>query len=134
MSSEKKCDFKSSVLEKKSCSIIVNVEVPKSETDAEYEKVFSEISKEAKLPGFRQGKVPMEKIKENFAGTAKERVIENTIKKTIFGALDEHKFSPIDFPLIEEVSLKEGECLKYRFKAECNPELTVKDYKNVPVK
>jgi trigger factor len=134
MSAEKKCDFTSKVVEKNPCSIVVDIEVAKAETDAEYEKVFAEISKEAKLPGFRQGKVPLDKVKAQFSGAAKERVIENMVRKTIFNALGEHKFTPIDFPVIEEVSLNDGECLKYRFKAECNPELTVTDYKGIAVK
>jgi trigger factor len=132
--STKTIDFKSSVINRNSCSIIMEVEVPESVVSKEIETAFCQIQKQAKIDGFRQGKVPMEVVKNKFVYEAKDRAVENSIRKTVLDVLDKESFVPLNLPIVDELNYKQGQNLKYRFTAETHPKVEVKNYKDIPVK
>ncbi|GAB1401590.1 hypothetical protein MASR1M68_05010 [Elusimicrobiota bacterium] len=132
--STQKCEFQSKVLEKKPCALVMEVEIPTSQTDAELVNVYQSIQASAKVPGFRAGKVPMDLVKKEYVGIAREKLVENMIKKTVFSALEKENFSPIDMPTVKDINFEEGKNLKYVFEAECHPEIKAKDYKGIVVK
>lgn len=129
-----KYEFKSTVVEKKPCSIVMEVNIEPSQTDIELKNVYGAIQQTAKIPGFRVGKVPMDLVKKNYSDVAKEKLIENMIKRTAFSALEKENFAPIDVPVITSVEYEFGQVLKYSFKAECQPEVKAKDYKGIKIK
>ena len=129
-----KYEFKSKVLEKKPCLISMEVEIEPSQTDIELKEVYNSIRQTAKIAGFRAGKVPMDLVKKNYSDVAREHLIENMIKKTVFGALEKENFAPIDMPIITNIEYDFGKNLKYSFKAECQPDMKAKDYKEIKVK
>lgn len=130
----KKIDFKSTVVDKQLCSITMDVEVSPEEAGKEVDNAFNSIRQQARLDGFRQGKAPIDIVKEKFAEEAKSRAVENIIRGTVLDALEKEKFQPIDFPVVEEFDYEVGQAVKYRFTAECHPVIEVKDYKGIPVK
>jgi len=132
--STQKCEFQSKVLEKKPCALVMEIEIPKSETDTELENIYQSIQATAKVPGFRAGKVPMDLVKKEYTGIAREKLVENMIKKTVFSALEKENFSPIDMPSVKDINFEDGKNLKYVFEAECHPEITVKNYKGIDIK
>jgi trigger factor len=134
MVQEKKIiDFKSTVIDKKLCSITMDVEVSESIAANEIESAFNQIQQQAKIDGFRHGKVPINVVKQKFAVEAKDKVVENIIRKTVLNALEKESFVPIDFPVVEEFNYELDQALKYRFTAECHPKIDAKDYKNIPI-
>lgn len=128
-----KYEFKSKVLEKKPCLISMEVEVASSQAESELESVYNSIQKGAKIAGFRAGKVPMDMVKKNYSELAKEKLIEALVQKTVFNALEQEKFVPITMPVITNIDYDFGKDLKYSFKAECQPEVTAKDYKEIKI-
>ncbi|MDR2426726.1 MAG: trigger factor [Endomicrobium sp.] len=130
----KKIDFKSTVIDKKACSITLDVEVSPETAVKKIDEAFIGLQRQVRLDGFRQGKTPMNIIREKYAEEAKSRAVENVIKGTILNALEKEKFLPIDFPVVDEFDYEVGNTLKYRFTAECHPSIEVKDYKAIPVK
>ncbi|MDR3092968.1 MAG: trigger factor [Endomicrobium sp.] len=127
-------DFKSTVVDEKLCSITVDVEVPENIATDEIKSAFDWIQQQVKIDGFRHGKVPMDIVKQKFVGEAKDRAVENIIKKTVLNALKKEKFASIDVPVVEEFNYELGQTLKYRFTAERHPKIDIKDYKGIPVK
>ena len=132
--SDSSYEFKSKVVEKKPCSIFMEVKIEPSQTDIELKKVYEAIKQSAKIPGFRVGKVPMDLVKRNYSDVAKEKLIENMIKRTAFSALEKENFAPIDMPVVTNIEYEFGQVLKYSFKAECQPEVKVKNYKGIKIK
>ncbi|MCL2144420.1 MAG: trigger factor [Endomicrobia bacterium] len=130
----KKIDFKSTVVDKKACSITLDIEVSPETAQNEVNAAFESLQRQARLDGFRQGKAPINMVKEKFSHEAKDKVVENIIKGTVFDALSKEKFLPMEFPAIENVEFEIGQALKYRFTAECHPSFDIKDYKGIPIK
>jgi len=121
------------VVDTKPCSVTLNIEVPHSEVMSETEEVYRKLQSVAQVPGFRQGKAPLDLLKKNYTSTAKEKVIENLIQQTVFSSLKAHGVEPINYPVIEEVCFDFDKPFTYRMKAERHPEFKVKDYKNIKV-
>ena len=86
--SNAKIDFKSTVVDKKLCSITMDIEVSSDAAGKEIESVFNEIQKSARIDGFRQGKAPISMVKDKYSQEAKDKAIENIVKGTVFDALE----------------------------------------------
>jgi trigger factor len=130
----KTIDFKSVVVDKKMCSVIIDVEVSENIVADEIESAFSRMRQQVKIDGFRHGKAPINIIRQKFAGEAEGRAVESIIKKTVLDVLEKEEFVPISSPVIEKFDYELGQTLKYRFAAECHPKIEVKDYKDIPLK
>jgi trigger factor len=99
----------------------VTIEIPSEVVDAEIDRVAKGYSKQAKLPGFRPGKVPATIIKQRFKDQIRHDVMHGLIPRAIDEALQERGIEPIDTPDIKEVNLEEGQPLKFTAAIETVP-------------
>ncbi len=134
MADQKLQDLKVKVLDTKPCSITLNVEVPHADVLCETDKAYVEVHKVAKIPGFRPGKAPMDMVKKNYTEAVREKVIENLLQKTVFKALEDQNFNPINIPTIHEMNFDFDKPFVFTVKAEKHPEFKAKDYKGIKVK
>jgi trigger factor len=128
-----KIDFTFLVIEKKQCSITVDVEVLGTIVLDEVRFAFSRIRSKVKVDGFRRSKAPASIVEKKFFYEAENKAVRSVINKTVFDALEKEKVVPIDFPLIEDFNYEFGQILKYRFTAECHPVVKVRNYKGIPI-
>ena len=126
-------ELKVKVLERKGCSATLAVTVKAEEVSLAVEDAFKEVQRQAKLPGFRPGKAPMEMIRRDFHGHALEHGINNLIKETVEQALEQEKIIPLAVPSVDKVDYHDGKPLKYEMKVECTPEVVLKDYRGLPI-
>jgi len=101
----------------------IEVEVPVDVVDAAYSDVYEKYRKQAKIKGFRPGKIPMNVIKSKFKDAVHDEVLQDLVSKTYRQAIQEQDLqvaSPPDFP---ELNLQEGQPLKYIAKVEVMPDL-----------
>lgn len=126
-------ELKVKLLERKGCSASLSVTVPADEVSWAVEEAYKDVQKQAKLPGFRPGKAPMEMIKKNFHGHAVEHGINNLLRETVQLALEQEKITPLTVPSVDKVDFSEGKPLKYEVKVECSPEVELKSYTGIPL-
>lgn len=107
-------------------------EVPKERVDQHMQEVYNEIAKVAKVRGFRPGKAPRHVIVQEHGKLAEEKMMERLIPEAYQEALKQESLSPIDFPDIHDVKLKDG-ILFFTASLDIKPEFTVKDYKGIKV-
>jgi FKBP-type peptidyl-prolyl cis-trans isomerase (trigger factor) len=113
---------------KKELSIAVTGDVVK----AKFESVFQEITKEAKLPGFRQGHAPRDMIEKNFSAQAHEQVLKELVPELYTQAVDQEKVEVLELPEITDVKLDRAS-LSFKATVDIYPEIKLKEYKKVPV-
>lgn len=106
----------------------VSIEIPAERVDAEIEKTYAGIQKQAKLQGFRPGKAPLQLIKRTYSDTMRDQVMRRFYEQTLFKALDEHKIEPVDSPTIESDILEPGSPFKYSALVEIMPEILLNEY------
>ena len=91
----------------------LTIEIPSDVVAAEINRVARGYSKQAKLPGFRPGKVPATIIKQRFKDQILHDVMHGLIPRAVDEALQERGIEPVDTPNIKDVALEEGQPLKF---------------------
>src|SRR4029079_484464 len=91
----------------------VAVEIPSDVVDAQIERVAKSYSRQARIPGFRQGKVPPTLIKKRFKEQILHDVARDLIPRAIDEALRERGLEPVDTPDVNDVALDEGQALTF---------------------
>lgn len=96
--------------------------------------VARKLQKQAKMPGFRQGKVPMSVIRKNYADqieqNALERIIPEAYRAVLEGNDDIH---PIADPRVEHLNLDEDQPVRFDLVIEVRPEVELKGYQGLEV-
>jgi trigger factor len=91
----------------------VAVEIPSDIVDKEIDRVARSYSRQARIPGFRQGKVPPTLIKKRFREQILHDVAHDLIPRAIDEALRERGLEPVDTPDVRDVTLDEGQALTF---------------------
>lgn len=89
------------------------VEIPSDIVDAQIDRVARSYSRQARIPGFRQGKVPATLIKKRFREQILHDVAHDLIPRAIDEALRERGLEPVDTPDVRDVSIDEGQALTF---------------------
>src|SRR4051812_26354909 len=99
----------------------ITIEIPSDIVDAEINKVARDYSRQARLPGFRPGKVPATVVKQRFRDQILHDVSHALIPMAVEEALQERGIEPVDAPNIKDVDLREGQPLKFTAAIETVP-------------
>ncbi|MDD5120235.1 MAG: trigger factor [Candidatus Omnitrophica bacterium] len=107
----------------------INVAVSGELVKNKFESVFSQVSKEAKVPGFRPGKAPRDVLEKHYAPAVHEQVLKELVPDVYNQAIEEVKLDVIELPQITDVKLDRNN-LSFKAVVEVTPEIAVKNYKN----
>lgn len=113
----------------------MTIEVPAEEVKAEYDKAYEAYMRHVKVPGFRPGRVPRSVIKQRFAKDVRGEVIGQLVPHALSHAIDEHKIRMVGEPAIDpdEISLAEGEPLRFKAGVDVFPEFELANYRGLKV-
>ena len=89
------------------------VEIPTDKVDAEITRVTTRYSKQARLPGFRPGKVPAKVVLQRFKGQILQDAAEHLVGHAVQDALAEHGVQPVEQPSIQDLNVHEGQPLTF---------------------
>ena len=103
-------------------------EVPADVLDAEIDRVARGYSKNAKVPGFRPGKVPSSVVKQRFRNEIMYEVANHLIPRMVGDALKERGLQPVATPDIKDVVLEEGKPLSFVADFETLPAIDPGEY------
>jgi FKBP-type peptidyl-prolyl cis-trans isomerase (trigger factor) len=114
---------------------IVKVEVSGEEFTSERSKVYQELGKDLKVPGFRPGTAPIDVLEKHHGKLLKEEFLEKVLPYYYGQALQQEKMSPAGYPKISDVELT-ADKLVFNAELEVRPEITIddKDYKGIEIK
>jgi trigger factor len=107
------------------------VEIEAEEVDRKLDKAYATLSKKAKVPGFRPGKIPRSMLERHFGSQVEEDLIRELINDSFPAAVNEMGNFPLGTPSLEKEALKKGEPFKYSAVMEVRPEFEVEDYLQV---
>jgi trigger factor len=109
----------------------ITIEIPVDIVDAEINRVAKGYTKQARIPGFRPGKVPTNLIKKRFKDQILHDVAHGLIPRAVDEALQERGIEPVDTPNIKDVALEEGRPLKFTAAIETVPPFDVGDLSTI---
>ena len=129
-------EVKAKQLNKEGCRVTVSVEASSGLITKAFQNAAVQVQSRAQMQGFRAGKVPLDLVKQNFAGHIKERALDLAIKSAISAALEQTKLNPVAVPSLTKAdfaTFDDGKAFSFELAVDVAPEFEVKDYKGIPV-
>jgi len=118
----------------KDCKVQMQVEVDADTAEGRYLAVMREFQRAAHLPGFREGKAPMELVEKRYRDQAREEVLKSLIPEVYHRTVLDQKVSPVTLPKISDVKYQRGQKLVFNAEFEESPSVSVKNYKGLELK
>jgi len=116
------------------CKKLVRIEVDVQKVDEAFASVTKDIQREARLPGFRPGKAPLEMVMRKYAKDIEDETHRKLISDAYRQAIDEQKIEVIGSPDIEEIQFGRGKPLQFAATVETAPDFELPEYRGIPIK
>ena len=113
------------------CTRQIQIEIPADVVSQEKESIIQRYQKQARLPGFRKGKVPATVIRQRFAEELNSDVIEALIPRYLERETEKQGLTPVSQPRVSDLHLHEGEPLRFKATFEVLPEIEVSGYEEL---
>ncbi|HEX7375019.1 MAG TPA: trigger factor [Steroidobacteraceae bacterium] len=101
----------------------MEVSVPSDQIEQAIDERLKQVSRTAKLKGFRPGKAPIKVIRQQFGAQVRQEVLTDLMQSSFAQAVTEQKLNPAAGPRIEPITAGPGQDLKYRAIFEVFPEI-----------
>ena len=111
----------------------LEVAVPANEVATQVEQRLKNISRTARLKGFRPGKAPLPVVRKQFGEQVHADVVSDLIRSSFAEALTQEKLTPAGGPRIEPITMGPGTELKYAAIFEVLPEIKVRPFDSIAV-
>jgi trigger factor len=111
----------------------MQVQVPAERVSQEIAARLKNISRTARLNGFRPGKAPLKVIRQQFGSQIHREVIGELLQSSYAEAVTQNQLTPAGSPRIEPQSMDEGQDLKYTATFEVFPELVLQPMESLEV-
>jgi trigger factor len=115
------------------CTREVEIEISADEVTRNFRAVTKRYQKNARIPGFRSGKVPESLIRGRFAEQIRQDVMEAVLPGHFRSAIAERQLKPISQPQVTGIELEEGKPLRFKAAFEVVPEFSIDGYQDVRV-
>src|SRR5437764_9496370 len=112
----------------------VEVEIPADLIQSESRRVADEFGRQAKIPGFRPGRVPPNVVRTRFAKEIQDEVMNRLLPRTFREAIAERGVEPVGDPQLQHIdAFVEGAPLKYKAEFEVKPQIELHEYKGLEI-
>ena len=108
----------------------VKLDIPWSTLEPDFNTALKNFSKKVKLPGFRPGKIPRDRLMQQFQPNIEAQFMDDNIHKYYLTALQEQKIVPVNQAEIRDVNFKMGEHFSFTAKFEVEPDFKLPKFKN----
>ena len=125
--------MKVSVEEISSIKKKISVEIPEDRIQQEVESFYKQLGREAKIKGFRPGKVPRNILERYFKDYVKSEVIQKLMQESYPQALSEAGLLPVSQPVIDPGEFEEGKPFQYSAVVEVKPEIQLGEYTGLKI-
>jgi trigger factor len=127
--------LKVNVTEEKAWKRVLEIEIPVEKVNGEFDTVYLEYQRKAKIPGFRPGKAPLELIKKRYKDKVTKDVLENLLPEAYQEAVKQTNLIPLTLPLLKDIEFQSASGgLKFKAQIEIRPEIEPKDYKGLQLR
>ncbi len=109
----------------------LTINIASEQVSEAFEQAYTKLQQEAKLKGFRKGKVPRNLLVQHYGAAAQEEAVEWLVKNSYPEAVTKSGVTPLARPAIEPGPLTENAPFQYVATIEVRPTITVRDYSGV---
>jgi len=109
------------------------IDIPASDVEQEIAKRLEQVSRTARIDGFRKGKIPMRFIKQRYGKGVRQEVIGEQMQQGFVKAVTQEKLNPAGMPAVEPLVDEEGKDFQFSATFEIYPEVEVKGLESISV-
>jgi len=99
------------------------IDIPAAKVEEEVTKRLGQVSRTARIDGFRAGKVPMRVIKQRYGKGVRQEVLGEQMQHGFIQAVTQEKLNPAGAPQVEPVVDEEGKDFQFTATFEVYPEV-----------
>lgn len=115
------------------CKREVDIEIPAEVVTRQQEALVQQYSKQARIPGFRKGKVPASMVRNRFSSEITSDVVEHLVPQYFREAVTKAGLRPVSQPHIYNLEFTPGEPIKFKAAFEVLPEFELGNYKETTI-
>jgi trigger factor len=117
---------KSTVEQLSPTRVRINVEVPFTELEPDFDRAYHELAKQVRLPGFRPGKVPVKLLEARIDKEAMlDQVVSDALPSRYSEAVTSSDVRPLGQPEIEVTKKEYGGDLQFTAEVDVRPQITL---------
>ncbi|KHO19230.1 trigger factor [Mycolicibacterium setense] len=121
--------MKSTVEQLSPTRVRINVEVPFTELEPDFDRAFKALAQQVRLPGFRPGKAPRKLLEARVGrGAVLEQVVNDALPARYSEAVTASDVKPLGQPEIEVTKLEDGQELAFTAEVDVRPEITLPEF------
>jgi trigger factor len=111
----------------------LKIVLPKEEVSKELDAGFKKIKNDARIKGFRRGKVPRHILERTYGQQVRAEVAEKLVQATYFDAVEKEKLDVVAHPEIKTPIFEEDGSFSYEAEVDTRPQFELQEYKDVEV-
>jgi trigger factor len=111
----------------------IEVTIPEDEVSRAMRSTVKRYQKQARIPGFRAGKVPESLVRARFAERIRQEVLEAVMPQHFQRAITEGNYRLVSQPQVVDMTMEDGKPLSFKAEFEVMPEFSVEGYQDVKV-
>lgn len=112
----------------------LTIEVPADQVESRILEVSRVFQRQVSMPGFRKGKVPLDKVRSEYAAEIEREFLERFIPEVTHEALGEAKLVAVVPPSVTNLRFTPGQPLSFEAVVDVAPQVEVKDWKGYALK
>jgi len=111
----------------------LKIVLPEEEVTKELDAGFRKIKNEARVKGFRRGKVPRHILEQTYGHQVRAEVAEKLVQATYFDAVEKEKLDVVAHPEIKTPVFEEDGSFSYEVEVDTRPQFELQDYKGMDI-
>ena len=103
----------------------LEIDIPWSELESDFNTTIKKFSKKVKMPGFRAGKIPRNRLMQQFQANIEAEYMDNNFQKYYLMAVQQEELLPINKAEISDVHFHMNEHFSFKAVFEIEPEAVI---------
>lgn len=126
--------MKSTVEQLTPTRVRINVEVPFTELQPDFDRTYKQLAQQVRMPGFRPGKAPAKLIEARFGRAAVlQQVVNEALPSRYSEAVTSSDLKPLGQPDIEVTKLDDGDQITFTAEVDVRPEIALPDLEQLKI-
>jgi trigger factor len=112
----------------------INVEVPFTELQPDFDRAYKQLAQQVRLPGFRPGRAPAKLLEARLGrGAVLEQVVNDALPSRYSEAVTTTELRPLGQPDIEITKIEDGEELVFTAEVDVRPDIELPDLSELAI-
>ena len=107
----------------------LEIDIPWTELESDFHDTIKKFSKQVKMPGFRSGKIPRDRLLSQFQPNIEAEFMDANFQKYYLMAIQQERLIPVNKAEIKDVQFRMNEHFTFSATFEIEPELSLPKFK-----